>query len=141
MMTRSMRKGVVAEADSGVDIVLHARRGRNVMSDLDYPDYIRSLERDTRSLVLVDRPTPALAVVRLNDPENQNARSGALTVQLRRALERLVADDDLRVLVLTGEGAFFSVGGDWKLMADRAHTFAERAEGTTGLWKWIRYQF
>jgi len=111
------------------------------MSNLDYPDYIRSLEQDTRTLVLTDRPTPAVAIVRMNDPENQNALSGALTVQLRRALEQLTADPDLRVLVLTGEGGFFSVGGDWKLMTDRAHTYAERSEGTTGLWKWIRYQF
>lgn len=111
------------------------------MDDLEYPDFIRALERDERPLVLVDRPAPAAAVVRLNDPENQNALSGALTVQLRRALEGLAADPDVRVLVLTGEGPFFSVGGDWKLMADRAHTYGARAEGTTGLWKWIRYQF
>jgi 2-(1,2-epoxy-1,2-dihydrophenyl)acetyl-CoA isomerase len=111
------------------------------METLEYPDFIRALEQDQRTLIVVDRPTPATAVVRLNDPENQNALSGALTVQLRRALERLTADPDVRVLVLTGDGPFFSVGGDWKLMADRAHTYGERAEGTTGLWKWIRYQF
>ena len=68
------------------------------MSNLDYPDYIRSLEQDSRTLVLVERPSPAVAIVRLNDPENQNALSGPLTVQLRRALEQLVADAEQAVL-------------------------------------------
>src|SRR5687767_3501927 len=111
------------------------------MDDLDYASFIRALEEDTRPLVRVERDVPASAVVRLNDPDNQNALSGALTVQLRRALEELAADPAVRTIVLTGEGAFFSVGGDWQLMADRAHTYARRREGTPGLWKWIRYQF
>ena len=77
----------------------------------------------------------------LDDPSNQNALSGPLTVQLRRALSEALADPTVRAVVLTGTGPYFSVGGDWKLMRDRAHTAEQRDEGSVGLWKWIRRQF
>jgi 2-(1,2-epoxy-1,2-dihydrophenyl)acetyl-CoA isomerase len=120
--------------------------GGKTMPDVDprtqpTAHWIRSLEDDPRRLVEVERNSSEVAVVRMADVENHNALSGPLTVQLRRALEALVADPDARVIVLTGKGRFFSVGGDWKLMVDRAHTFAERDDGTTGLWQWIRTQF
>ncbi len=111
------------------------------MENPAYDDYIRELEADARVLVCLERPRPHTAVVRMDDPANMNALSGALTVQLRRALAGALADPSVRSVVLTGTGAFFSVGGDWKLMRDRAHTAESRAEGSVGLWKWIRHQF
>jgi 2-(1,2-epoxy-1,2-dihydrophenyl)acetyl-CoA isomerase len=111
------------------------------MKDLSYDDYIRALEADPRTLVRIERPRPHTAVLWLDDPANMNALSGPLTVQLRRALETSLADPTLRSIVLTGVDPFFSVGGDWKLMQDRGHTYAERPEGTVGVWKWIRRQF
>ena len=104
-------------------------------------EWIRGLEQAPRTLVEVERPRPQVVVVRLADPDNHNALSGPLSVQLRRALEEAVADHDVRAVVLTGKGQFFSVGGDWRLMVERAHTYTERDEGTTGLWYWIRTQF
>jgi 2-(1,2-epoxy-1,2-dihydrophenyl)acetyl-CoA isomerase len=77
----------------------------------------------------------------MDDPENMNALSGTLTVQLRDTLEASLRDPAVRAVVLTGSDPAFSVGGDWKLMTGRAHSYAERDEGTTGLWQWIRYQF
>lgn len=106
-----------------------------------YKEWIRGLEEDERALVAIERPSDTRAILRLDDPDNMNALSGPLTVQLKRALEDLLADPDLRVLVLTGADPAFSVGGDWKLMVERAHTYAERDQGTTELWRWIRYQF
>jgi len=111
------------------------------MSNPSYAEWIRTLEADDRALVAVEHPQPAIAVVRMQDPENMNALSGVLTVQLHRALAGVMADPTVRVVVLTGTEDVFSVGGDWRLMRDRAHTYAERDEGTTGLWQWIRYQF
>jgi len=111
------------------------------MKELPYEDFVRALEQDPRMRIAVERPRPHTALLRLDDPDNANALSGELTVQLRRALAAALADPALRSVVLTGSGPMFSVGGDWKLMRDRAHTHAERAEGTTGIWKWIRYQF
>jgi 2-(1,2-epoxy-1,2-dihydrophenyl)acetyl-CoA isomerase len=111
------------------------------MEHLPYERYVAELAADPRTLVRVERPRPHAAVVWLDDAENMNALSGALTVQLQRALGTVLADPAVRSVVLTGVDPFFSVGGDWKLMRERAHTYAAREEGTVGLWKWIRRQF
>ena len=111
------------------------------MEQLNYEEFVRELEADSRTLVRVERPRPHAAVLRFDDPANMNALSGPLTVQLRRALAGALGDPSVRAVVLTGTGPFFSVGGDWKLMRDRAHTAEGRDEGSVGIWKWIRYQF
>ncbi len=111
------------------------------MENLAYEEFVRALEADPRTLVRVERARPHAAVVCLDDPANMNALSGALTVQLRRALTGVLADPSLRAVVLTGTDPFFSVGGDWKLMQERAHTAEGRDEGSVGVWKWIRHQF
>ena len=108
---------------------------------LDYAGWLDAIARDERKLVAVERRGERCAVVRMDDPGNHNALSGPLTLQLQRALGELCADPRLQTLVLTGTGDFFSVGGDWPMMEERAHTYAERPEGTTGLWRWIRRQF
>jgi len=111
------------------------------MSNPSYEEWIQTLEADARELIVVERPQPSVAIVQMQDGENMNALSGALTVQLRRALADVTADPAVRVVVLTGTEDVFSVGGDWRLMRDRGHTYATRDEGTTGLWMWIRQQF
>jgi 2-(1,2-epoxy-1,2-dihydrophenyl)acetyl-CoA isomerase len=111
------------------------------MENLSYEEFVRALEADPRTLVQVERPRPHTAVITLDDPGNMNALSGALTVQLRRALAGTLEDPSVRAVVLTGTDPFFSVGGDWKLMRERAHTAEGRAEGSVGIWKWIRGQF
>jgi 2-(1,2-epoxy-1,2-dihydrophenyl)acetyl-CoA isomerase len=111
------------------------------MKELAYHDYIQALREDTTRLVAVERPAAGVAVVRMDDPDNQNALGGLLSVQLRDTLEATLRDPSVRAVILTGADPAFSVGGDWKLMRDRAHTYTERAEGTTGLWQWIRQQF
>jgi 2-(1,2-epoxy-1,2-dihydrophenyl)acetyl-CoA isomerase len=111
------------------------------MENLSYEEFVRALEADPRTLVRIERPRPHAAVVRLDDPANMNALSGALTVQLGRVLASVLGDPSVRAVVLTGTDPFFSVGGDWKLMRERAHTAEERDEGSVGVWKWIRHQF
>jgi 2-(1,2-epoxy-1,2-dihydrophenyl)acetyl-CoA isomerase len=111
------------------------------MENLSYEEFVRALEADPRTLVRIERPRPHAAVVRLDDPANMNALSGALTVQLGRVLASVLGDPSIRAVVLTGTDPFFSVGGDWKLMRERAHTAEERDEGSVGVWKWIRHQF
>ena len=111
------------------------------MQNPNYEDFVRTLEADPRTLVRVERPAPHTALLSLDDPANQNALSGPLTVQLRRALSDALADASVRTVVLTGTDPYFSVGGDWKLMRERAHTAEQRDEGSVGIWKWIRRQF
>jgi enoyl-CoA hydratase/carnithine racemase len=48
----------------------------------------------------------------LNRPDKRNALSGELIRELGAAIEETAADDDVRVVVLRGEGAMFSSGMD-----------------------------
>lgn len=53
-----------------------------------------------------------LAWVTIDRPEKRNAFTPAMYYGVRRALELVRADDDLRALVLTGTGDVFCPGGD-----------------------------
>ena len=55
-------------------------------------------------------------VITLNRPEVRNAFDLALRAELIQAIEAAVADDQVRVLVLTGAGGAFCAGGDISLM-------------------------
>ena len=57
-----------------------------------------------------------MAVVRLNRPEALNAFTQAMGRGLRRAVAAAVADDAVRVIVLTGAGRGFCAGADMKLL-------------------------
>ncbi len=59
----------------------------------------------------VDRSEQVLRLT-LNRPEVLNAMNGAMALALAEALEGVNADDDVRVVVLTGAGAAFSAGAD-----------------------------
>lgn len=58
--------------------------------------------------------------VTLNRPERRNAVDGPTAAALLQAFERFEADQDLKVLVLTGRGGVFCAGADLKAMADPA---------------------
>ncbi|MGH8689140.1 MAG: enoyl-CoA hydratase [Burkholderiales bacterium] len=57
-----------------------------------------------------------VAVVRLNRPEGLNAFTQAMGRGLQRAVAAAVADDTVRVIVLTGAGRGFCAGADMKLL-------------------------
>jgi len=54
----------------------------------------------------------AIAVLRLNRPDNLNSWNQQMRDELRLAVAELVDDDALRVLVITGTGRAFSAGED-----------------------------
>lgn len=64
------------------------------------------------SFVLIDTPRPHIALVTLNRPERMNAMAFDVMIPLREALERISADNDVRVVVLTGAGHGFCSGAD-----------------------------
>ena len=66
------------------------------------------------SVVLVDRPAPHVTRVTLNRPERLNAMSIELVLELHDALVDVRADNDCRVVVLTGAGRAFCSGLDLK---------------------------
>ncbi len=53
-----------------------------------------------------------VAVMRLNRPDNLNSWHQQMRAELRDAVAQLVADDALRVVVITGTGRAFSAGED-----------------------------
>lgn len=77
----------------------------------------------------------AVAVITMNRPERKNAFTREQYDALGATLARVDADDELRVVVLTGAGAAFSSGQDLKEMAEMATAVAggdSSAGGSTG---------
>lgn len=65
-------------------------------------------------LILVDHPADHVGRVTLNRPERLNAMSIELVLELADHLEAIRADNDCRVVVLTGSGRAFCSGLDLK---------------------------
>ena len=61
-----------------------------------------------------------VATVTLNRPHRANAWTGRMYAEYKRALARLDADDGVRVIIVTGSGAAFCVGGDSEALAGHA---------------------
>jgi 2-(1,2-epoxy-1,2-dihydrophenyl)acetyl-CoA isomerase len=80
------------------------------------------------------------ALVTLAEPERRNVLSAPLVRQLRRTLEELVRQPELRTIVLTGADPGFSAGGDRRMMQTAIEHLGDPA-GTTDIWRWIRHQF
>ncbi len=95
----------------------------------DYPEAMVTVARHT------DR-----AIVTLNDPAKLNVLTPPLTQQLKAPLEELVADRAIRAIVLTGTDPGFSAGGDLRMMQQTPAALSS-PEGTTDIWRWIRYEF
>jgi 2-(1,2-epoxy-1,2-dihydrophenyl)acetyl-CoA isomerase len=107
---------------------------------MTFYDELLDAGRDhSEPLVRIDRSADR-AVVTLDDPEKLNVLSAPLTLQLKSALEELTADRDVKAIVLTGSDPGFSAGGDLRMM-DQAPAALAAAEGTTDVWRWIRYEF
>lgn len=66
------------------------------------------------NLVLLDRPRRQVALITLNRPERMNSMAFDVMVPLRRVLEEVTHDTEVRVVVLTGAGRGFSSGADHK---------------------------
>src|SRR6202166_587950 len=62
--------------------------------------------------VLVDKPRPHVTLITLNRPERMNAMAFDVMIPFREALEEASADNDTRVVVLTGAGGAFCSGAD-----------------------------
>jgi enoyl-CoA hydratase len=69
---------------------------------------------DVAPLVLVERPRPHVAVVRLHRPDRLNALSIDLVTELHAALTSVAEENDTWVVVLTGSGRAFTSGLDLK---------------------------
>jgi 2-(1,2-epoxy-1,2-dihydrophenyl)acetyl-CoA isomerase len=104
---------------------------RTIVADGDAPDAPERVRVEHRG----DR-----AVVTLDESHRLNVLSAPLVRQLRRALEALDADHDIRSVVLTGADPGFSAGGDLKMMKTATESLGE-PEGVADVWRWIRREF
>lgn len=62
--------------------------------------------------LLVERPAPRVALVRLNRPNKRNALSVDLRTELLATLQTLAAEAEVRALVLAGGEKVFAAGAD-----------------------------
>jgi 2-(1,2-epoxy-1,2-dihydrophenyl)acetyl-CoA isomerase len=104
-----------------------------------YEDLVSRGREDPEAVVRVERRSDR-AVVTLDDPGKLNVLSAPLVQQLKAALDELVADRAIRSIVLTGADPGFSAGGDLRMMDDAPAALAS-PEGSTDIWRWIRYEF
>ena len=65
----------------------------------------------------LERPSPGVARLVLDNPDQRNAMSADMTRSWGLAIDALAADRDLRVVVVTGEGSAFCSGGDPRWIA------------------------
>lgn len=94
------------------------------MDDLAQPkDVPVSYETEEPVLYAVEG---AVAWIRLNRPGFNNAQNGQMTYALDDAFWRAVEDDDVRVIVLGGEGKHFSAGHDIGTPGRDLHTDFDR---------------
>jgi len=83
-------------------------------------------------LLIIDRPEPGVACIRLNRPDARNALSLAMIEALHGAFDELGAEDDVAAIVLTAAGKVFSSGHDLKELtahrgdADKGQAFYTR---------------
>lgn len=64
------------------------------------------------AFVSIDKPRPGITLITLNRPERMNAMAFDVMIPFREALEAVSADNDTRVVVVTGAGDAFCAGAD-----------------------------
>ncbi|HZS71527.1 MAG TPA: enoyl-CoA hydratase-related protein [Candidatus Acidoferrum sp.] len=64
------------------------------------------------SSVVLESVCDGIALLVLNRPEKLNALNNELATELNSALERIAANDSVRVVILAGAGRAFCAGGD-----------------------------
>jgi enoyl-CoA hydratase len=69
-------------------------------------------------LLLIERPSDDIVVLRLNRPEVRNALNLAIRVELAEAITRFAADPAIRCLIVTGSDKAFASGADLSEMAE-----------------------
>ncbi len=72
------------------------------------------MAQDETAVVVIDQPAPHVRRITLNRPERLNAMSIDLVIALHDAYDEVAADNDCRVVILTGAGGAFCSGLDLK---------------------------
>jgi len=73
---------------------------------------------DDDKAVVIERPQPHVAVVRIDRPAARNALDMNVRRRLAEAFRTLGLDDEVRAIVVTGTGKAFAAGADLRDMAE-----------------------
>lgn len=71
-------------------------------------------------IILTEAYAPYVALVQLNRPKELNALNLQLMQELRETLQQLDKNDNVRVIIITGNEQAFAAGADIKQMADKS---------------------
>jgi enoyl-CoA hydratase len=74
----------------------------------------------------LERPGQGIARLVLDNPAQRNAMSEEMTTSWERVIDELAADQDLRVVVVTGAGTAFCSGGDPRWIAGEPDAAVDR---------------
>lgn len=72
---------------------------------------------DDLRFLRIDRPETGVVVLTLADPDRRNVMSDEMTASWVQAVRDLAVDDEVRAVVVTGEGTAFCSGGDLSWLA------------------------
>jgi len=72
----------------------------------------------TKSVVLLNVDTRGVATITLNRPEVNNAYNGEVIEAMIDAVRQCASNDDIRVLVIKGNGKHFQAGADLKWLKE-----------------------
>lgn len=67
---------------------------------------------------ILEEKQGSIFILRLNKPEARNALVMEMRMELLDALEKTEYDDDIKCIILTGQGKAFSAGGDLSVLKD-----------------------
>ena len=81
---------------------------------------------------LIETIEDGIATLTMNRPESLNALSAEMMSGLRESVPRLAADDNVRVVILTGAGRAFCAGGSGS--DRRAQPSLERKGNFLAVW-------
>lgn len=87
------------------------------------------------SVVLLERPSPYIAIVRFNRPEVRNALNTEVRRLLEEYLQQLSSDEETRAVVLTGSSEVFAAGADLQEQAGRDVVGAINAYTHQAIWR------
>ena len=68
--------------------------------------------------VFIDYLTPRIGLIKISKTQTLNALCSGILEDLNSAIERLKSDENLRVIIITGEGKAFVAGADISEMKD-----------------------
>ncbi len=71
-------------------------------------------------IIVTEQYAPFVALIQLNRPKELNALNRQLMEEVRDALQRLDKNENVRVIIITGNEQAFAAGADIKQMADKS---------------------